>query len=107
MSSLMHDSLGPQEHAAQRNGHPDETFAAATAGRAGRSLPIQPTPLIGRAEELAAALETIRRPDVRLLTIVGPGGVGKTRLAAQVAEELLDEFRDGVFFIELAPISQP
>src|SRR5215212_2849365 len=71
------------------------------------NLPIQPTPLLGREREVAEITDSLRRADVRLLTLTGTGGTGKTRLALQSAAELIDEFEDGVFFVALAPISDP
>src|SRR6266540_1395334 len=67
-------------------------------------LPIPSSMLIGRAQEVAAVRRLLRSTDVRLLTLTGTGGIGKTRLALQVATELLDEFTSGVCFVALAPI---
>jgi predicted ATPase/class 3 adenylate cyclase len=71
------------------------------------NIPPQPTPLVGREKEVAGVCARLRSPTVRLLTLTGPGGTGKTRLGLQVAAELLDEFEGGVFFVALAPISDP
>ena len=71
------------------------------------NLPPQPTPFVGRAQELAEIAALLAAPACRLLTLVGPGGVGKTRLALQVAEAQLDAYRDGVYFVALQPLESP
>ena len=71
------------------------------------NLPAQPTPLVGRERELREVCGLLREEEVRLLTLTGPGGIGKTRLCLQVGAELLDEFEDGVFFVALATITDP
>ena len=71
------------------------------------NLPIQPTPLIGRTQDVAAVLNRLQRTDVRLMTLTGPGGVGKTRLALQTTAELLDAFADGCWFVNLASTNDP
>jgi predicted ATPase/class 3 adenylate cyclase len=69
-------------------------------------LPIQPTPLVGR-ERQVAEVRTLLDGGARLVTLTGPGGVGKTRLGLQAAAELVDRFDDGVVFIPLASIGDP
>jgi DNA-binding SARP family transcriptional activator/predicted ATPase len=89
------------------------------------NLPSQPTPFIGREQEVAAILDRLQDPDCRLLTLVGPGGMGKTRLALQAAQTILDssvdaaehdnpkskiqnrKFEDGVFFVSLEAVQAP
>jgi predicted ATPase/serine/threonine protein kinase len=71
------------------------------------NLPAPLTPFVGRRQQLADVCHALAGPDVRLLTLSGPGGTGKTRLALEAARTLLDEFQDGVFFISLAPIRDP
>ncbi len=71
------------------------------------NLPVQLTPLIGREKEGAAVQNLLQREDVRLVTLTGPGGMGKTRMGLQVAADLSDLFPDGVYFVNLAPLSDP
>ena len=71
------------------------------------NLPAHLTPLIGREQEVAAACTLLRRPEVRLVTLSGTGGIGKTRLGLQIATELVNDFADGVCFVPLAPLSDP
>jgi predicted ATPase/class 3 adenylate cyclase len=71
------------------------------------NLPAQPTPLIGREREVADVCERVRSSEVRLLTLTGSGGAGKTRVGLQAAAELLEEYEDGVLFVSLAAITDP
>ncbi len=71
------------------------------------TLPVEMNVTIGRADEIAALAVLLRREDVRLLTLTGPGGVGKTRLALEVARALAAEFQDGACFVSLAPLREP
>jgi predicted ATPase/DNA-binding SARP family transcriptional activator len=71
------------------------------------SLVAPVTSLVGRESELAQLAELLRAPDVRLITITGPGGIGKTRLALEAARRIGNEYDDGAFFIELAPVRDP
>ena len=86
------------------DGLPNEFPPLATLDNRPTNLPPQPNAFIGRERELAETRALLERDDVRLLTLIGPGGTGKTRLALQLAADVLDEFRNGVFFVSLAPI---
>lgn len=79
------------------------------AGICPHNLPSQATPFIGREAQLTEVRQELTRPEngARLLTLTGPGGTGKTRLSLQVAADLLNDYEDGVFFVELASISDP
>jgi len=70
-----------------------------------RSLPLQPTPLVGRQAELSQVLERLAHPACRLVTICGPGGIGKTRLALQAAEQRRSAYLHGVAFIPLVGVT--
>src|SRR6478752_1515125 len=70
-------------------------------------IPSPRTPLVGRERERADVLALLGRPDVPLVTLIGPGGVGKTRLALQIASDLADEFNENLQFVPLAAIREP
>jgi len=71
------------------------------------NLPAPVTRFIGREEELAELATLLQDPQCRLITIVGPGGIGKTRLALEAGARNLERFLDGVYFVALAPIGSP
>ena len=71
------------------------------------NLTAPPTALIGRDEELATVGRLLGHESSRLVTLTGPGGTGKTRLALEVAAEALDRYPDGVFFVDLSPLTDP
>jgi predicted ATPase/serine/threonine protein kinase len=71
------------------------------------NIPVPRTGFVGREKEVAAAKELLLRQDVRLVTVTGPGGIGKTRLAVEVASGLIERFPGGVHFVPLSPLSDP
>ena len=100
-------------------GRPEHVFQLATSGLTvdfpplhtldfhPNNLPLQSTPLVGREREVGEVAERVRSGEVRLLTLTGPGGTGKTRLGLQAAAYLLEEFSDGAFFVALSTITEP
>jgi predicted ATPase/class 3 adenylate cyclase len=101
--------LAAEQHLYQlcAEGLPQEFPPVRTLGSVPTNLPLQPTALVGRGRELDELCLLLRDPAVRLVTLTGPGGIGKTRLALQAAAELADGFGDGTFFVGLAPIDDP
>ena len=71
------------------------------------NLPVPLTPIIGREDDVGRTCLFFRHSHGRLLTLTGPGGVGKTRLALHIATNFLHDFPDGVYFVPLAPIRDP
>jgi predicted ATPase len=71
------------------------------------SLPAQPTPFVGRTQELADIADRLADPTCCLLTLVGPGGIGKTRLALQATAEQIPHFSHGVHFVPLQSVTSP
>src|SRR5215204_913612 len=123
---LVRDQLPPDvqlwdlgEHRLKDLGRPEHIFQLATSGLTadfpplrtldahGNNLPVQPTPLVGREREIREVAERVRSEEVRLLTLTGAGGTGKTRLGLQAAADVLEEFSDGAFFVTLATITDP
>jgi predicted ATPase len=88
---------------------PAPAIAAPSTGRGadGRRLPIPLTALIGREADVGSVGTMLLKVEARLVTLVGPPGIGKTRLALAVAQYLHEEFADGVWFVELAPLTDP
>ena len=85
----------------------DATARLRVAANTAHNLPFHPTPIIGREEEISSIVRQLRENEVRLLTLTGPGGTGKTRLSLETASHLLEDFADGVYFVALASITAP
>lgn len=85
---------------------PELELPEAVTASTGR-IPTPPTPMIGRARELAEARDLLLRRDVRLVTLTGPGGIGKTRIALELARAALPRFPGGTFFVPLAALTDP
>jgi predicted ATPase/class 3 adenylate cyclase len=88
-------------------GLPSEFPPLKTLSNRPTNLPVQPNRLVGRTEELAAINDLLREQETQLLTLTGPGGTGKTRVALQAGAELVEDFPDGVFVVFLGPLRDP
>ncbi len=102
-------SMPHRDHAVQKQARPARAGQAVGACDRAResSLPVFATLFIGREHEIDIVLQQILDPVCRLLTLTGPGGVGKTRLAVEVARRLEADFTDGVYFLSMAGIDLP
>ncbi|RIK46095.1 MAG: adenylate/guanylate cyclase domain-containing protein [Chloroflexi bacterium] len=85
----------------------DDFPALKTLDSRPHNLPLQPTSLIGRDDDVALVRELLTRADSRVVTLTGPGGAGKTRLGLQVGADALDDYSDGVYFVPLAAVRDP
>ncbi|MCA9908648.1 MAG: hypothetical protein KC519_08375, partial [Anaerolineae bacterium] len=90
---------------AQETGLLDETAQSPSAYQ--HNLPASTTPFVGREAELETLAHLLADPDIRLVTMLGPGGMGKTRLTLEAAEQQLAYYPDGVFFVPLVALSSP
>lgn len=108
LGELSLKDLDRPEHAVQLL-HPDlpVAFPPQRPAAPSHNLLTPPTPFLGREADLAQVTALLQDPAVRLVTVTGPGGIGKTRLALRVATELREAFPDGVWFVGLAPITDP
>src|SRR5262249_41200060 len=88
-------------------GRPHRAIPRSAPGDRALWLPVPLTPLIGREPEVEAIVALIKEPTLRLVTLTGPGGTGKTRLALAVAAHVADTFPDGVVFVALASVADP
>src|SRR5688500_10316754 len=75
--------------------------------RPSHNLPLQPSPLLGRDDDIAGLRHRILNVDTRLITLTGPPGTGKTRLGIAVADSVVDDFGDGVWFVPLETVRDP
>lgn len=99
-AALEDDRDAGKSKAAGRRAHPQQLPAL-------HMLPAQATPLVGREREIAEVCSLLEQPTVRLLTLAGPGGIGKTRLSLAVGAEVAGQFEHGVFFVPLAALVDP
>jgi predicted ATPase len=105
LKTLIQDDLALLLTESFESGRPGAGTAPTRESR--HNLPSHPTPFVGREAEAAALQRLLEEPDVRLLTITGPGGIGKTRLGLEVAARCADSFPDGVRLVKLASVTDP
>ena len=103
----LHEEASARFRQAARRSGAETGGVAEPAPRRRLVLPIQPTVFIGRRRELGEVRTLLEREEVRLLTLTGPGGVGKTRLALRLAEEAAPVFPDGIVFVSVASVTDP
>ena len=109
-TAVLHQQIQNDEIREVKQPPPPLTIPTESTPPPRHNLPIHPTPFIGREDELAALQAYLDDTKQRLVTIVGPGGMGKTRLALALAEQTLmagKNFANGIFFVNLAPLSEP
>jgi predicted ATPase len=111
LGRLVRDDLAMllSERFAAANSRADRSASPASNRdqRGPRSLPVPSTSLIGREQDIVEVSKLLAKPEVRLVTLTGPGGIGKTRLAIAVGEQLDDRYPHGTVFVPLASIAQP
>jgi predicted ATPase len=103
LALLLSERFTAADSRADRSASPDSS----TGSRGSRSLPVTSTSLIGREQDIVEVSKLLQMPDARLVTLTGPGGVGKTRLAIALGEELDARYPHGAVFVSLASIAQP
>jgi predicted ATPase/predicted Ser/Thr protein kinase len=106
LEALLHDNpLTPPPTSALPSTGISITFQTTPVPATKHNLPRPGTPFVGREHELSAVVSLLRDPKVQLVTIIAQGGMGKTRLSIEAAKSLLEQYPQGVYFVELAPLS--